>query len=612
MKHCLVYLNGPNPGATVDLSGPQNSWSIGRDQSCAIPLDDHEASRHHASISKQDGQWRIEDAGSRNGTMLNAHPIDRSTLEVGDLIRIGGRVLAFLEADAEAPEVSGNSGLLHATTNVIRVTQPEKQLHLLERVQADSQHRVVRNLSLLCQMSNASFSFVDGEELHRHVGEAIVSGIRCDSIKIYLAGVDGRLHCEYITGPEVVSSHQSRLLAGVTIEHNEAVLQDFKDQESDVTLQSIVAPVPGRDRPRGAIVCFSAPPVTEDVESRGRFEQDDLDLVVALANQYGLCLEGLEHRAQLKQANAALRQRLQDQDHIVGSSPQIRTLLDQVGRAAPASSTVLVLGESGTGKELIASTIHEQSSRANGPFICINCAAVSESLLESELFGHEVGAFTGASKRRIGQFERAHRGTLFLDEVGEMSPTCQAKLLRVLEGHPFTRLGGTEPIRADVRIIAATNRDLQHMVNEKEFREDLYFRLRVIELLLPPLREREGDALELAVHFLRDRRRREGKGPRRLSKEAAAAISSYPWPGNVRELENAIARAAMADGDEVLVEDLQLRHDSPHALSSLNEAEIRHIRRVLKAVGGNKTLACKILEIGRATLYKKLSDVEED
>ena len=607
MQYCLVYLNGPSAGASIHLDDSQNEWILGRDQTCEIPLDDHQASRRHGRISRDGECWLIEDSDSRNGTTLNAQGIDRSTLEVGDLIRVGSRVMAFLSMDAATPALNSQANLLRATTNMIRVAHPEKQLHLMEQLRADSQNQATRNLALLCQMANASFAFHDVEEMHRQVAESIQQAVRCDSIKIYLAGVDGRLHCDYLIGPEVVSSHQTRLLAGVAIEHNEAVLREFSDPEqaTPIPQQAIIVPVPGRERPRGAFVCFNAP--TADSGST-RFGQEDLELVLAMANQYGLCLESLEHREQLRQANHHLRQRLDEQNLLIGQSPQLKQLLEQIGRVSKASSSVLVLGESGAGKELVAVTIHQQSHRASGPFVALNCAAVNESLLESELFGHEVGAFTGAKRRRLGQFERAHRGTLFLDEVAEMSATCQAKLLRVLEGHPFNRLGGNDAIRSDVRIVAATNRDLEQLVGEQQFRQDLYFRLRVLELQIPPLREREGDAVELAVHFLEQLRARQGHGPRRLSKEAAAAITSYHWPGNVRELKNAIERAAVSDGDEVLVEDLQIhtRQDSPHSLSSLSEAEIRHIRRVLQAVGGNKTLACKILGIGRATLYKKL------
>lgn len=290
----------------------------------------------------------------------------------------------------------------------------------------------------------------------------------------------------------------------------------------------------------------------------------------------------------------------------------MKQVVEQIGRVGPASSTVLILGESGTGKELVARSIHDMSRYSAGPYVTVNCAAFSESLLESELFGHEVGAFTGADRRYIGQFERAHRGTLFLDEIGEMSLACQAKLLRVLEGHAFQRLGGTEEINVDVRMIAATHRDLPAMIAERQFREDLYYRLRVIDIKMPPLRDREEDVIELAAMFVESFRSQMGRGPLRLSKDAMQALRNYRWPGNVRELKNAVERAVvLGQGDEMEVGDLGLPSITASSVArpemiTLKEAEERHIKFVLERCDGNKTQACKVLGIGRATLYSKL------
>jgi Nif-specific regulatory protein len=295
----------------------------------------------------------------------------------------------------------------------------------------------------------------------------------------------------------------------------------------------------------------------------------------------------------------------------------MRNVLDQIARVGPTSSTVLILGESGTGKELVARAIHETSRYSAGPYVPVNCAAFSESLLESELFGHEAGAFTGADRRHIGQFERAHRGTVFLDEIGEMSLACQSKLLRILEGHPFQRLGGQESIHVDVRVIAATHRDLLELVRQGAFREDLYYRLRVIDLAIPPLRERGGDAVELASLFLEQFRQQVGRGPRRLSEEAIASIRRHRWAGNIRELKNAVERAVvLGQSEEATPQDMGLpsgeSEGGPHSeLTSLREAERRHIQYVLSRVAGNKTEACRILGIGRGTLYKKIEEYED-
>jgi DNA-binding NtrC family response regulator len=284
---------------------------------------------------------------------------------------------------------------------------------------------------------------------------------------------------------------------------------------------------------------------------------------------------------------------------------------------------VLVRGESGVGKELIARAIHQASPRRDGPYLALNCAALSASLLESELFGHERGAFTGASERKIGKFEAAHGGTLMLDEIGEMSLEAQAKFLRILEGKPFVRLGSNQPITVDVRVIAATNRDLEQAVGQGLFRSDLYFRLRVIELNVPPLRHRQEDIAVLAEHFL-DRLSATDRLPRReLSEAALAAMQSYHWPGNIRELKNSIERAlVLAVGDRIEPEDLALSNlmlsaavgdetgqgtaGQPFRPQPLEQLERDHILATLQSTGGQKSRAAKILGIERSTLDRKL------
>ena len=307
---------------------------------------------------------------------------------------------------------------------------------------------------------------------------------------------------------------------------------------------------------------------------------------------------------------------------LVGSSPAFRSAMETVRQAAASNATILLLGESGTGKELVARAIHELSPRASGPFVPIDCAAIPESLLESELFGHEAGAFPGATRRKEGRFEKADRGTLFLDEVGEMSPAVQAKLLRAIQEGEFVRVGGTQPVRVDVRIVAATNRDLQQEVREGRFREDLYYRLHVVQIRLPPLRERHGDVPLLAAHFLRrfsEENRREFEG---FSPEALRALEAYSWPGNVRELENAIERAVvLARGSRIELEDLPetvreaVRQEgatpSDRAIvipfgTPMEEIERRVIEETLRRTGGDKALAARILGVSTRTIYRKI------
>lgn len=303
---------------------------------------------------------------------------------------------------------------------------------------------------------------------------------------------------------------------------------------------------------------------------------------------------------------------------IVGESPRMLDAFKTIARVSRSSATVLIRGESGTGKELVARTIHERSTRAKGPFVAVNCAAIPESLLESELFGHEKGAFTGALVRRIGRFERATGGTVFLDEIGDMSLPLQAKILRVLQEREIERVGGTGPVAVDVRLIGATHRDLEQDVRAGRFREDLYYRLAVVVVPLPALRDR-GDDLRLLIEHYVARYAREYRRPvRAISREAMSVLRGYQWPGNVRQLRNVIESAVLlADGEVLLPSHLPpelLKHEEPvlpegvPAMITLSELERRHIQRVLSASGGQMSVAAEILGIHRNTLRRKLTE----
>jgi len=290
----------------------------------------------------------------------------------------------------------------------------------------------------------------------------------------------------------------------------------------------------------------------------------------------------------------------------------MRQVVEALGKAAPTNATVLLLGESGTGKELAAQHVHAASARARGPFVALSCAAIAEGLLESELFGHEKGAFTGATARRRGRIELAEGGTLFLDEVAELTPPLQAKLLRVLQERRYERVGGSASLDADVRWIAATNRDLEAMLESGDFREDLYHRLAVFPVRLPPLRERREDLVPLAERLLERIARELGRGRLQLDEDARRAIARAPWPGNVRELANALERAAILADGEVLGLPLLGLGGLPTAApeagdGSLAEVERAAIERALRAEGGNRRRTAERLGIGVRTLYDKLN-----
>ena len=327
----------------------------------------------------------------------------------------------------------------------------------------------------------------------------------------------------------------------------------------------------------------------------------------------------VEHQG-LLQETLSLRQRLEERyrfENIIAKSHKMQQIFEMIGTVAQSNATVLITGESGTGKELIARALHKLSPRRDKPFIAVSCAALPESLLESELFGHEKGSFTGAVAQRKGRFELAHKGTLFLDEIGEMSANIQVHLLRVLEEREFTRVGGTELVKSDVRIISATNKELREAVSRGEFRDDLYYRLNVVTIQLPPLRERAEDIPLLAQHFLNKFALENQKGDITFSPDAMDFLMKYEWPGNVRELENAIERAVvLARNSSLTAADL-----SPHNLpllrqaslgKSLKEVEEDHILYVLTETRGNYSKAAKLLGITRMTLHNKVKEYELD
>jgi two-component system response regulator HydG len=331
--------------------------------------------------------------------------------------------------------------------------------------------------------------------------------------------------------------------------------------------------------------------------------------------RYSLVAENRALKARLAEFSAGGRRA------IIGQSPAFRAVMDTLLQAAPSTATVLLLGESGTGKELFARALHESSSRACGAFVPINCAAIPETILESELFGYERGAFTGAIARKEGRFERASGGTLFLDEVGEMSPSVQVKLLRVLQEGEIERLGGNGPIKVDVRIVAGTNKDLRKLVDEGRFRDDLYYRLNVVQISLPSLRERREDIPLLADHFLRMYAGKNQKPMAGFSHAALDRLEGYAWPGNVRELENAVERAVVLSRSSTIeLDDLPEsvrggplgsdRHILIPVGTPMEEIELKVIHETLRHTKGDKTLAAKLLGIAARTIYRKLGRQE--
>ena len=633
--------------------------TIGRAPTNQIVVKDERCSRHHAEIFISQGNWILRDLDSRNGTMIGEERIkgDRE-LAPGEIIRIAHAQLAFVhdlsEAFPDSPSgpkqeetvIGGQSGELNEEEDVLAshepttITHRKGQTRFLDRrgVEDSTIPRVGRAATKLCRIAFELANQPDTNSVANFALDGLLEATHVNAGAVLIlprdfSGISSGSDLELIasrTHDDVKYHRVSNFLATMVMREGEAVLA--RNIEGDSTLGSrdsageihatsvLCAPIRMDGKVVGLIHLYST---KADLVP----DPDDLEFSLAVADNVALALKTLGKQADLAEnLNVSqvevkqLRKQLGAASEIVGSSPLMYQVQQEVERAAPSRATILIRGESGVGKELVARAIHYASPRKKGPFVCLNCAALSETLLESELFGHERGAFTGATDRKMGKFEAADKGTVMLDEIGEMSPTIQAKFLRVLEGHPFERVGGSRAIKVDVRVIAATNRDLEKAVAEGIFRRDLYFRLRVVELTVPPLRKRPEDVSEIAEHFLRGYVAEAGRRLRGFTAEAREQLTQYRWPGNVRELKNVVERAVvLARGDYVDVEDLNLSNlatvgDSTSMPQSINafepatldEIERRHISSTLRFTSWNKSKTARILGIERSTLDRKI------
>ena len=404
-------------------------------------------------------------------------------------------------------------------------------------------------------------------------------------------------------------------------EHIDLVLTDLRLGGEDG--MALIEKILQRARPPICLLMTAYGSITTAVEAMKRGVYDFVTKPVNI-DELGLKIARAIKGRQTEQENVQLQQQVDKRfglENLIGESRAMHEIFDTVRQVAPSRATVLLVGESGTGKELIAHSVHNLSNRNKTRFIAFNCAAFAPQLIESELFGHERGAFTGAVERRIGRFEQAAGGTLFLDEIGEIDSNIQVKLLRALDPGVFERVGGSQSIRADVRLIAATNRDLASLVREGKFREDLYYRLNVVQIRVPPLRERKEDIPLLANTFLKEICERDGKAFRPLSPEAMETLLRYDWPGNVRELKGAIdSGVTLATGKQITIRDLPLtirgasaglapREGGSPELVNIHDNETRLIMRALDESGGNRTEAAKKLGISRRTLHRRLKEL---
>ena len=656
--------------------------TIGRASENVVAFVDDRCSRFHSKLFWNDGLWYVQDLGSRNGTFVDdiniatrAHPI-----RAGQRIQIGQAILEFgvgIPEDFETKVVGNNSekkaedngnkpssGVFGIDAALQGPAADDDKSSESEIIHQKSHTALLKPNSELgthvvlpttktgfgpAEMCRLAYQIGKAEEVDRVTRlalEGLLEATNAEGAGLWLfpyslhsrqQASDIRLVSE-TTHNNARYAPISAALARTVFEKQEAFLvhenpnEGTKKTKKTTTIgfddnaginNTLVAPIRFQNGILGMLHLYTT---SED----RCLDESDLEYALAIADTVGVALANINKQKELatnltqaRKENTSLREMLQMSNEIIGSSPQIQTVLHLIARAAEGKTALLIRGESGTGKELIARAVHFASPRKSKPLVCLNCAAISETLLESELFGHEKGAFTGATERKLGKFEAADTGTLFLDEIGEMSPNLQAKMLRVLENNAFERVGGNASITVDVRIITATNRDLEKEVAAGRFRHDLFFRLRVLEVVVPPLRKRQTDIPILAEYFLDRFCKETGRKYTGFHQNAMQTLMNYRWPGNVRELKNIIERAVVLGSEPLVLEqDLLLSKLNTTGETqvvapekqerdlfiplSLDDVERNHIIRTLEHTDWNKSLASKQLGIERTTLDRKI------
>ncbi len=635
----LIVVEGPDRGTEFPLPEEKGSVQVvGRDPKSPVVLRDGSVSRQHLRIEFTGRDFRLVDLGSRNRTFLNGEPVREGLLRNGDTIGAGDSELRF-EDDRVMVEEAGEE-----STIMKEVAIPDGGLGgIIDAIALDPgarEEKIRRGLDgvrRLLELTHALSRSGSIDELYHDLLAILVPALEADrgvvltregrrwSSRAALLGSG-----EPPAGPEAGRGISESVVRRAA-EEEKAILsahtrrdERFQDKASvmgEGIVSAIAAPILAERPPPADPQAGTPAPAARGrvlgvlyADRRGAerpFGDAELGLLTAAAAQAGDLAARLWEEDRLRDENKNLLRSISETKRIIGRSKAVLQVLEFIRRAAPAQQTILIRGETGTGKELVASAIHYQSARQGKPFVAINSAAIPESLIESELFGHEKGSFTGAVARRKGRFEMADGGTVFLDEIAELSPGCQAKLLRLLEDRRFERVGGSQPVEVDIRVIAATNKDLSQAISGGGFREDLFYRLNVLGITLPPLRERREDIPLLVRHFLAEL----GKVKWTLAPDAMEKLGAYPWPGNVRQLRNTIESAVvLGDGPVIRAADLVLPPRGEGAPPggtaweplTLEELQRRHILKVLEHTGGNKKRAADLLGIERCTLYAKL------
>ena len=628
MRPRLLVLSGPLKDSTVLLT--EGEVTIGREASNGIAVVDPSVSRKHCALFSRDGKFQVRDLDSRNGTLVNGMVVQEQWLQHGDEIAAGDSSFLFLledEAVATPGRVEFEDGQRTAETTIIDpkdvvYLQPDRLLRELPPTS-----HLARNLNVLLKISRIVHAIRDLDDLQGQLLDLIFEVVPAGRGAILLANREGHQFNSLFARTRQTGQAQlvnvSRTVARQVLEQGIAILGSDVPSSGDLrAVESLVAsqvrsllcvPLTVFQRVIGCIYL--------DSNTLGsRLNEEHLQLVTAIAGISAIALENARRLQWLEQENERLTIEVSQERSLVGEGAQMKEVYQFLKRVAPTDSTVLIEGESGTGKELAARALHRNSPRADKPFVAINCAAIPETLLESDLFGHERGAFTGASGLKKGRLEVADSGIVFLDEVGELAPALQVKLLRVLQEREFERVGGTHPIKVDIRLIAATNCKLEQAVRDGAFRKDLYYRLAVLKVTMPTLRERREDIPMLARHFVQKHAKRCKVKPRPISREALCCMVNYDWPGNVRELENAIERAlVLGSSDTILPEDLPeslLERTPPPEITeakyhaAVKELKKQLIRDAVEQTQGSYADAARILGVHPNYLHRLIRNLE--
>ena len=584
----VVGTAGPLAGRVVSWPEDEDELTFGRESSNSIEVPDLTASRRHCRLLRSENRVLLEDLDSANGTILNGRAI-RGCVAVSS-----GDEISFGDSRFQLEEVGRSSVACSVGARV-----QDSNLELVETVRIDicaesdlaaneiASTETLSGLRFLIQAAEAISDANSLPELAQVVADACLEALPADRVSLVLDDATVPLSWGWNRTDARAPVSVSRTVLSIVRRDPSGIL--CNDVRVHVTLGAshslaeqqvaalVAVPLLARRRSLGVLYA--------DRQCRGeKFSEHHAKWILALGRTAALAVEGLRHREQLERENRLLRSELRRGSALVGSSNTMRVLYEQVARAGMTDSTVLLLGETGSGKEMIAKALHAASRRSDRPWLAVNCASFSENLLESELCGHERGAFTGAVAQKKGKLELAHGSTLFLDEVGELAVPVQARLLRVLEERVIERVGGTRTIPVDVRIIAATNQDLRSLVATGRFRSDLYHRLNVICLKIPPLREHAEDIPALAAHFLEELAARAGRRVRGISQEGLSLLMAYDWPGNVRELRNTIEHALGMGSDEwIMPENLKEELRDQMAVSTTVGEDNGYHGRVLRA-----------------------------